>query len=250
LTLQLFPFDAGVVHTQGVHFFNRQGEEEIRDFHDPNHCYLIRHPRGLLMWDAGLPDAIARLPEKILQRGKYTFELQHTLQGQLAAAGFSGEAVDYLAFSHLQIDHGGNAALFPRAKVLLQEAEVALAFGPVAEKWGYRRSDYDCLAQNEILSLTGDFDVFGDGQVMVLSAPGHTPGHQVLYVALDQPGPVLLSGDLFYAEKDIVEGWLPGWNYDREQTWDTMARLEQFAAEYGARWIINHQPRSDARPAE
>jgi N-acyl homoserine lactone hydrolase len=242
LTIQLFPFDAGVVHTQGVHFFNRQGAEETRDFHDPNHCYLIQHPQGLLMWDAGLPDAIAQLPGKTLQRGKYTFELQRTLQSQLVEAGFGAETVDFLAFSHLQIDHGGNAALFTHAKVLLQETEYTLAFGPDAEKWGYRRSDYACLAQNEVITLRGDCDVFGDGKVLLLSAPGHTPGHQVLFVELDQAGPVLLSGDLYYAQKDPVEGWLPGWNYNRAQTWETMARLEQFAAEHGARWVINHQP--------
>jgi N-acyl homoserine lactone hydrolase len=242
LTIQLLPFDAGAVHTRGVRFVNRMGSEEIRDMADPNHCYLVRHPKGLLMWDAGLPDAIANMPDHLLTRGKYTFELQRTLQSQLEEAGFHVDEIDFLAFSHLQIDHAGNAALFPRARVLMQAAEYQMAFGPEAEIWGYRRSDYECLLEQEIIQLNGDLDVFGDGKVIILSAPGHTPGHQVLYVELDQPGPLLLSGDLYYAPKDPLESWLPAWNYDPEETWQTMASLEQLAAERGAQWVINHQP--------
>jgi N-acyl homoserine lactone hydrolase len=242
LTIQIYTFDAGVIHIHGVRFINRQGAVETRNMTDPNHCYLIQHPQGLLMWDAGLPDAITKMPGKTLTRGKYTFELQRTLQSQLDEIGFRGEEVNALAFSHLQIDHGGNAELFPQAKVLLQSAEYAMAFGEEAGKWGYRRSDYECLAQQEVVQLDGDEDVFGDGKVILLSAPGHTPGHQVLFVDLEHPGPVLLSGDLYYAAKDPLEGWLPAWNFNQEQTWETMARLEQFAGEHGARWIINHQP--------
>jgi N-acyl homoserine lactone hydrolase len=242
LTIHLFTFDAGVIHTRGVRFINRHGAAETRDMADPNHCYLIQHPRGLLMWDAGLADTIAALPGKTLTRGKFSFELPRTLQSQLEEAGFRGEAINFLAFSHLQIDHGGNAALFPQAKVLIQAPEYAMAFGAEADKWGYRCSDYECLSQHEILQLQGDHDVFGDGSVILLSAPGHTPGHQVLYVDLGRPGPLLLSGDLYYAAKDPLDGWQPAWNFNQEQTWQTMARLEQYAGEHGARWVINHQP--------
>ncbi|MBE0696541.1 MAG: N-acyl homoserine lactonase family protein [Anaerolineaceae bacterium] len=242
MTIQLFTFDAGVIHTRGVRFINREGEVETRDMADPNHCYLVQHPQGLLMWDAGLPDAIPSMPGNVLTRGKYTFELKRTLQSQLLDAGFHADTVDILAFSHLQVDHGGNAALFPRSKVLLQAAEYAMAFGTEAEQWGYRRSDYECLTQQEVIQLEGDYDVFGDGKVILLSAPGHTPGHQVLYVDLDLPGPLILSGDLYYAAKDPLDGWLPEWNYDKEETWQTMARLEQFAVDHKARWVINHQP--------
>lgn len=177
----------------------------------------------------------------MLEQGKFRFALPRTLAEQMREAGFHPGRVDYAAFSHLQIDHAGNAGLFEGAKVLLQAAEVELAFGPEAGKWGYRLEDFAALAGREIVQLNGDYDVFGDGRVVLLSAPGHTPGHQVLWVALES-GPVLLSGDLYYAPGDPAGRWMPAWNYDPAQTLETMARMEQIATESGARWLINHAP--------
>lgn len=240
MTIRLYSFHAGEVHTRGVRFHNRDGGEELRDMADPNHCYLIQHPQGLLMFDAGLPDSIASLPGQALVRGKFRFLLRHSLSSLLAQAGFHSEDVRLLTFSHLQIDHAGNTGLFSNATPLLQRAEYDMAFGPEAVKWGYHIADYACLQQRLSTLLDGDHDVFGDGRVILLSAPGHTPGHQVLYVELEQSGPVLLSGDLYYAPGDPALGWMPAWNYDAAQTRETMARLEAFAARHGARWIINH----------
>ncbi len=240
--IHLIPFDGGRVVTRGVRFLRGDGGEEIRDMSDPNHCYLVQHPEGLLMWDSGLPDTIAAMPRHTLKSGRFRFIVKHPLAAQLAENGVRAEDVHYLAFSHLQIDHAGNAGLFPRSTVLIQAAEYALAFGAEAEDWGYRRPDYEVLAGQKIAQLDGDNDVFGDGRVVILAAPGHTPGHQVLFIDLPQEGPVLLSVDLYYAAKDLREGWMPAWNYDKEQTRWTMERLERFALEKGARWVINHDP--------
>ncbi len=241
--IQLTVFDGGKVVTQGVRFLNAQGAEEKRAMADPNHCYLIHHPRGLLMWDSGLADSISALPGHCRVSGRFRFEVINPLQAQLAASGVHPEQVSWLAFSHLQVDHAGNAGLFPQARVLLQAEEYALAFSSEAEDWGYVPAEYTPLKEQEIIQLQGDFDVFGDGRVVILRAPGHTPGHQVLYVDLPE-GPVLLSGDLYYAAKDPLEGWLPAWNYDKDQTRASMARLEQYAREHGAHWVINHQPKA------
>lgn len=239
-SLRIFIFDGGVVHTSGVRFINFNDIVETRDMSDPNHCYLIEHPGGLLMWDAGLPDFIAGLPNQTLEKGKFRFSLSRPLKQQMGECGFPPEQVNLLAFSHLQIDHAGNTGLFTNARVLIQAAEWDMAFGPEAEAWGYVLADFSPLAGLEIIKLAGDLDVFGDGKVMVLSAPGHTPGHQVLYVDLPRTGPLLLSGDLYYDPKDPSEGWMPAWNIDREKTMETMARLSSFASDHGARWLINH----------
>lgn len=240
--IRLYTFDAGTVFTRGVRFLTPGGQEQVRDLADPNHCYLIQHPRGLLMWDAGLPDFIAALPEHTLRRGsRFRFVLPRTLASQLGQAGFTPEQVDFLALSHMQIDHAGNAALFTHARTLVQEAEFAIAFGPDAAKWGYYPRDFAMLAGRRHTLLSGDYDVFGDGSVVILSAPGHTPGHQVLLVRLAS-GPVLLSGDLYYASGDPGAHWMPAWNVDRAETERTMQRLNAIAAETGARWIINHDP--------
>ena len=240
--LRMYSFAAGRIHTQGVRFIAADGREQKRDMADPNHCYLISHPGGLLIWDTGLPDSIAALPGQTLRRGKFQFVVEQPLAAQLAEIGVQPDEIGWLAFSHLQIDHAGNTALFPRADVLIQTAEYRMAFGPEAQDWGYHTVDYAALDHQNVVQLTGDQDVFGDGQVVILSAPGHTPGHQVLYVNLPSSGPVLLSGDLYYAEQDPTEGWMPAWNYDKAETRITMQRMETFRRERGAQWIINHDP--------
>jgi N-acyl homoserine lactone hydrolase len=239
--MRLFIFDGGQVMTRGVRFINAQGEIEMRDMRDPNHCYLIEHPQGRLMWDAGLSDSIAALRTHTRKRGKFRFSVRRTLAEQFAQTGIDPMKVDFLAFSHLQVDHAGNAGLFPQAKVLVHSKEIEMAFGPEAAQWGYVYPDFQSITRQELIELDGDHDVFGDGRVMILAAPGHTPGHQVLLVELES-GPLLLSGDLYYAEKDPLDRWMPYWNVDREQTLHTMARLEQIARQKSARWVINHDP--------
>jgi N-acyl homoserine lactone hydrolase len=240
--IQMFILDGGRVVTEGVRFLGPNGIEEKRDMADPNHCYLIRHPQGLFMWDTGLSDSIYNLPEHTLVSGRFRFVVENPLRAQLAQIGIQPEDVSCLAFSHLQIDHAGNTSMFPNAEILIQAKEYEIAFGSEAEDWGYRRVDYETLANRKIVHITGDRDVFGDGSVMILSAPGHTPGHQILLVNLPQSGPVMLSGDLYYAPKDPIEGWMPAWNYDQDQTHQTMEHLQSIAKEKNARWIINHDP--------
>lgn len=244
--LRLYIFDGGSVVTPGVKFIAPDGRETTRDMADPNHAYLIQHPRGLLVWDSGLSDAIAALPNQTRSSGRFNFVVKNPLAAQFTALGIHPSIVTHLAFSHLQVDHAGNAGLFPNAVLLLQQAEYAHAFGPDAADWGYIPEDYAALRDQPARLLDGDCDVFGDGSVVLLAAPGHTPGHQVLFVDLPRGGPLLLSGDLYYAAGDPAEGWIPSWNFDAAQTRQTIQRLEAFAAAHGARWIINHDP---AQPA-
>lgn len=245
--------DGGRVITQGVRFVRLGPDgplaEETRDMADPNHCYLVRHPQGLLLWDCGLNDAIFHLPNHTLQHGRFQFEVTNPLADQLARLGVSPQEIRFLVFSHLQIDHAGNTNLFPNAQVLIQSAERDFAFQPDAAAWGYCIEDYACIGeadlpkdqQSRVTQLHGDADVFGDGRVRILSAPGHTPGHQVLYVEGSR-GPLLFSGDLYYAPKDPSEGWTAAWNYHQATTYQTVQRLRAFAEQTGARWVINHSP--------
>lgn len=243
--LRLYTFDGGRVITNGVRFLDRDGSEEIRDMADPNHCYLIEHPHGRLLWDTGLADTICDLPNHTLERGRFHFVVEQKLSNQIAELGLAPADIQFLTFSHLQIDHAGNAGLFPDATVLIQAAEHKMAFSADADDWGYHTTDYAALNERSVIQIRGDYDVFGDGSVIILSAPGHTPGHQVLLVNLPESGPLLLSGDLYYAQKDPTNGWMPAWNYDKEETQRTMTRLEALVRDRGARWIINHDPQGD-----
>ena len=103
-------------------------------------------------------------------------KMPKTLASQLAELGLKPADISYVAFSHFHGDHVGNANLFTGATLYIQETEYAAAFGPEPQKTGFNPATYDKLRANPVVKLTGDFDIFGDGSVMILSTPGHTPG--------------------------------------------------------------------------
>src|SRR5262249_10310523 len=153
-----------------------------------DNCYLIRHSRGILLWDTGVPDAVATMPDgMVVANGAITFRRAKTLAAQLAEIGVKPSDVTYVAISHTHGDHVGNVGLFPSATVVIREAEYDWALTqPVKPAFG---------TAQPIERLAGDRDVFGDGSVVILSTPGHSPGHQSLLVVLPKTGAVVLSGD-------------------------------------------------------
>jgi glyoxylase-like metal-dependent hydrolase (beta-lactamase superfamily II) len=92
-----------------------------------------------------------------------------------------------------------------------------------------------------------DKDVFGDGTVVILRTPGHTPGHQALLVRLKEKGPVLLSGDAAHFHENYENNGVPGFNYDRAETIASLERLKQIEKNLHATVIIQHDPRDIAK---
>ena len=160
-------------------------------------CYLIEHPGGSLLWDAGLSDALAGGAESAQSSGSVA-RVTTTLRAQLAELGYEPSDVTYIAMSHLHYDHAGNANDFAASTWLVQRPEHEAAFGDDPAAFRFDPANYGALETAETLILDGDHDVFGDGAVVIKSAPGHTPGHQVLFVDLAEYGPVVLSGDLYH----------------------------------------------------
>ena len=215
-----------------------------------NHCYLIRHAKGWMLWDTGNSDAIAAHPDGVSAAGgRLIARMPKTLASQLKELGVDPADITYLALSHMHPDHTGNANLFGAATLYMQEAEYAVAFGPDAAKHNFNPATYDKLRGNPVVKLHGDHDVFGDGSVVIKSTPGHTIGHQALLVRLPKTGPVLLSGDLVHFEDNWVNKRVPARNFDREQSLRTMQAIEAFLAETKTTLWINHdKPQSERIP--
>lgn len=215
-----------------------------------NNCYLIKHVRGWMLWDTGDADAIAALPDGLTAAGgRLVMRMPKTLASQLKEIGVDPADIERLALSHMHPDHTGNANLFAAATLYMQEAEYDAAFGPEAAKYRFNPASYDRLRGNPVVKLHGDFDVFGDGSVVIKATPGHTMGHQALLVRLPKTGPVLLSGDLVHFEENWVNKRVPEMNYDRAQSEKTMRAVEAFLAETGATLWINHdKAQSDRIP--
>jgi len=219
-----------------------------REFSD--NCYLIRHGKQWLLWDSGMSDAIASKPEGVVAGGGIlTLFVRKTLASQLEALGVAPTDVTHVAFSHFHGDHVGNANLFTAATVLVQRAEYDLAFGPDAAQVGYAPALYAKLKDNPAVKLAGDHDVFGDGSVVILSTPGHTPGHQSLLVRLPKQGTVVLSGDLVHFRENWDEKRVPTRNFNRDQSLASMERISDLlVAEKAVLWINHDRTQSATRP--
>ena len=198
-----------------------------------DNCYLIRHANGLLLWDTGVPDAVATMPDgMVVANGAITYRRAKTLASQLAELGVKPADVTYVALSHTHGDHVGNIALFGSSTVLIQGAEY---------DWAMAGANKPAFAVSEKFErLAGDHDVFGDGSVTILSTPGHTPGHQSLLVRLPKTGSVVLSGDAVHFRDNWEHRRVPSMNTDRAQTLASLQRLQSVLDERRAQLWINH----------
>jgi len=198
-----------------------------------DNCYLIRHDKGLLLWDTGIPDSVAAMPDgMVVANGAITYRRSKTLAAQLEQVGVKPSDVTYLAVSHTHGDHVGNVALFPTSTVLIQGAEYDWAMaGPAKPAFG---------STQKIEKLAGDRDVFGDATVKIVSTPGHTPGHQSLLVQLPKTGWLLLSGDAVHFQDNWTHKRVPSMNFNRDQTLASLKRIESLLEERKAQLWINH----------
>lgn len=240
-SLQLYVFNCGDFRFPSVENFSvGDNETTVRDLVVP--CYIIDHPRGTLLWDGGLPSATANISgwQRDPQTGVQV-RMQQTLQSQLLEMdlGFDLTSIDLAAFSHIHYDHVGVANELTNAKWLVQRGDYDVVVK------GETVPAYDPALLAEIKErptqvLDGDYDVFGDGKVRLISATGHTPGHQVLYVELEDFGPLMLSGDLYHFRLSRDQRRVPMFNVDKNQTLEAMDKVEALVAETGATFWIEH----------
>jgi N-acyl homoserine lactone hydrolase len=205
-----------------------------------NGCYLIRHGTELLLWDAGLPSTLLGKP---VDSQPISPTLSVDLPTQLARLGIKPADITRVALSHYHFDHAGQAATFPKATLLIGAADWT-ALRSTRKPAG---AEPALLApwlngKGRVDPVEGDRDVFGDGSVVMLSMPGHTPGASALLVRLPNTGPVILSGDVVHLEAQWSLLAVPSWNTQRADSLSSMDRLQKLAANVGATVIVQHDP--------
>ena len=236
--LSLHIFECGEIEVRDVSLFS-PGVDVGKKRQMVDSCYLIQHPKGSLIWDAGLNDKIGATGiEK--WKGAFFMNVPKSLTSQLDEIGIKATDIDYLGISHFHSDHVGNANLFNDAALIIQKEEHDAAFGKEPEKFGFDKTLYEKVNTDKIMVINGDKDVFGDGSVIVKRAIGHTPGHQVLFVNLKETGPVVLSGDLYHFSKNRTHKRVPSFNFDKEKTLEAMEEIEKFVKENNAQLWIQH----------
>ena len=208
-------------------------------------CFLIVHPRGTLMWDTGeIPDSAFAKGVSPATQGAFTVD--RPLLPQLAAIGYTPADITYIALSHYHGDHVANANAFAGSTWIVQQGDRDAIFAP-RQNNGQRLGAvadpafFTELAKSKTLLLKGeDHDVFGDGTVMIKYTPGHTPGHQSLYLKLAKTGPILLSGDLYHYPEEITYKRIPPFDSDKDQTEKSRAMIEDFVKKNKAQLWIQH----------
>lgn len=196
-------------------------------------CYLMHHAQGWLLWDTGVTDAIASLPNGQAPSDPRAIHWYRpkTLASELNAVGVKPSDIKFLAISHTHPDHIGNVEMFPETTLLVQKAEY---------EWPSPLGVGRFKPEHPVKKLDGDYDVFGDGSVTIISTPGHTPGHQSLLVKLPKTGAIVLSGDAVHFKSNWDNRRVPSINADKEQTTTSMQRIADIMAKEKAQLWINH----------
>jgi len=246
-TVRLYVFDCGVLHNSDMGRFNLKNED-VTTTDMSMACFLIAHPKGNIIWDTGaIPDESWTPTGKMVTQHvtlpdgqQRDADVDKSLRGQLAEIGYSPADITYLILSHYHYDHTGNANQFAGSTWLVPQIERDAMFGGKA--FGTMQpSTFSALQNSKTIIIKKDeYDVFNDGTVIIKAAPGHTQGHQVLYVKLAKTGGVVLSGDLYHYPAEMKLGRVPTFEFNQDQTRASRKEVDAFLKKTGAQLWIQH----------
>lgn len=194
-------------------------------------CYLIKHGSEYMMWDTGFGPGTERSPKL-------------TLPEQLAKVNVKPEQIKYIGISHYHGDHIGGAQFLTNATLLMGKGDWDVISSPKVPQGQNPTPLKHWISEGgKVEPVPLDKDVFGDGTVLMLYTPGHTPGHHSLLVKLAHMGPVLLSGDAAHFRENYDTNGVPGFNYDRAQTIASLDRIRKLVSGQKATFVIQHDAR-------
>jgi glyoxylase-like metal-dependent hydrolase (beta-lactamase superfamily II) len=242
---RLYVLDGGVLASETARY--RLTDADVEEVPLSVASFLIVHPRGVLLWDAGAVADRERggpvgFEQRLVRRdGQERFvKLAPSLESQLKAAGYEPSDVTHLALSHYHWDHTADANTFAHAQWLVPKLEHDKMFS-ADPPGGTRPETYSALKNARTTLLpAGEHDVFGDGSVVIRPAHGHTEGHSVLYVKLAKTGGVVLAGDLYHYPAERTLNRLPTFEVSEADTQAARAELEQFLRRTNAALWIQH----------
>jgi glyoxylase-like metal-dependent hydrolase (beta-lactamase superfamily II) len=236
--VELWRLDCGTIVVKDLSVFSDTYDYAGQKKTLTDSCYLIRHDRSYMLWDTGLPAALLGAPASDAPMAP---SLKRTLPDQLKEIGVGPEKIEKIGISHYHFDHVGQAADFPAATLMIGKADLdALKTTPppFGAEPGLLKPWLDAGAPVDLIS--GDKDVFGDGSVVMLATPGHTPGSHSLLVRLTEKGPVILAGDTVHFEEQFARHGVPPFNRERADTLASMDRVQHMARTLHATVIACH----------
>lgn len=239
--VSLWRLDCGAIQESDLNNFSDIDAYTGQSRHLTVSCYLIKHGDTYMLWDTGFPDEDLGLP---LEGPRSTGEtVARLLPDELADIGVKPEQIAIVGVSHYHLDHTGQAHHFPQARLLIGKGDVvALRSGsePFAKEHA-KPLEHWLHGGGKLEEVDGDKDVFKDKSVVMLSLPGHTPGHHGLLVRLAGKGAVLLSGDVAHFRENYENNGVPKFNVDRAQSLASIDRFKGLAKNLHATVVIQHE---------
>jgi glyoxylase-like metal-dependent hydrolase (beta-lactamase superfamily II) len=237
-SVRLYVIDCGTLDIPDVSPYGFKKEELASPMMSAP-CFLVAHPKGTLMWDTG------PVPDSNFKAGGGPATMRYAtstkpLTARLAEIGYAPSDITYLALSHFHWDHVGNANLFASATWLVPKSERDTMFAdPPSPRT--EPQNFSALKNAKTVFITKDeYDVFGDKTVIIKAAPGHSPGHQVLYLKLAKTGPVVVSGDLYHYPEERKLHKIPTTEFSADQTIASRAAVEAYIKKTGSQLWIQH----------
>jgi glyoxylase-like metal-dependent hydrolase (beta-lactamase superfamily II) len=244
-TVRLYVFDCGVIEGMDVGRFNFK-KEELAETRMVVPCYMVAHPKGTLIWDVGaIPDAAFKEDGAPVTQG--FFKSSRTLKSQLSEIGYAPADITYLGLSHYHLDHIANSNEFASATWLVRQVERDAMFADNPPERVDPKNYSDLRNSKTTILATDEYDVFGDGKVIIKSAPGHTPGHQVLILKLAKTGNVMVAGDLYHYPEDRKVNYVPTFEFSKEQSLASRAMIEDYIKKTNTQLWIEHDFAANAK---
>jgi glyoxylase-like metal-dependent hydrolase (beta-lactamase superfamily II) len=207
----------------------------------PVMCFLLKHPQGNVLFDTGCHPAVAKDPVSrwggMAKMMTLVSPADENLIGGLAAIGVGTDDIDVVVNSHFHTDHCGCNEFFRRATVVCHARELAAASAADAEKTGFLERDWKHA--NRFDAIEGQRDLFGDGRIVLVPLPGHTPGTTGALVSLERSGRYLLASDTAALRANLERDHNPRQTWNAELASRSMAEIRRIEAG-GATVVFGH----------
>lgn len=202
--------------------------------------YLVEHPAATVLVDTGVSHDLLADPAEYGKFGAPFMEdflpfiewdeSMHP-RSHLEDAGVAPAEVDYVVMTHLHSDHAGNVDLFPDAEFVVHRDELRYAWWPdTVQRTFYLEGDFAPLRSSgfDVTVVEGRYDVLGDGSVVTVPTPGHTPGHQSVMVELDDET-LVLGGDVAHRRPGYDREIMAAFNWSLDESLSSVRRVKALA---------------------